>query len=287
MIRRFVACSSLVILAAGSSAQQPAAPAKTQPQKSPTAAAKTPAKTSATTSSAPASAASKAAKTPVKAPAKAGSAPAPATPKEKFSYALGMNFSLGMKQSNLDIDLEVFLRGLRDAHAGASTQMTRQEMAEVLTRAQQEMQAKQEGQQKLLAEKNKREGDAFLAQNKARPGVVTLPSGLQYEIITPGAGPSPKTSDAVTVHYRGTLIDGTEFDSSYKRGEPATFSLSGGLIKGWLEALPLMKVGAKWKLYVPSEQAYGEQQRGQFITPHSVLVFEIELLAIKEPAAQK
>ncbi len=274
---RFAAINLTLALAFTAAAQQPATPAKT-PAKSTTATGQTPAK-------APAKAP---AKSPTKASSKAAAAPAAplATDKEKFSYALGMNIAKGMKLQNIDVDLEILMRGLRDAHTGAPTQMTVQEMGDTLNRRQQEMQAKAQEQQRLAGEKNKREGEAFLAQNKARPGVVTLPSGLQYEVITEGTGPTPKATDMVTTHYRGTLIDGTEFDSSYKRGEPVTFSV-GGVIKGWTEALQLMKVGSKWKLYIPSELAYGAQQRGQHITPNSTLLFEIELLAIKEPAAQK
>lgn len=276
MNRPLTAISITLALAIATSAQQPATPAKS-PAKSTTAAGQTPAK-------APAKAP---AKSPSKAPSKAAAPAAPlATDKDKFSYALGMNIAKGMKLQNIDVDLEILMRGLRDAHTGSPTQLTVQEMGDVLNRRQQEMQAKAQEQQRLAGEKNKREGDAFLAQNKARPGVVTLPSGLQYEVITEGTGPAPKATDMVTTHYRGTLIDGTEFDSSYKRGEPVTFSV-GGVIKGWTEALQLMKVGSKWKLYIPSELAYGAQQRGQHITPNSTLLFEIELLAIKEPAAQK
>lgn len=276
MNRPLTAISITLALAISTSAQQPATPAKA-PAKSTTAAGQTPAKVPA---KAPA-------KSPSKAPSKAAAPAAPlATDKEKFSYALGMNTSQLIKAQNIDVDVEALLRGLRDAHTGSQTQLTKQEMAEVLTKRQQEMQAKAQEQQRLAGEKNKREGDAFLAQNKARPGVVTLPSGLQYEVITEGTGPTPKATDMVTTHYRGTLIDGTEFDSSYKRGEPVTFSV-GGVIKGWTEALQLMKVGSKWKLYIPSDLAYGAQQRGQYITPNSTLLFEIELLAIKEPAAQK
>jgi FKBP-type peptidyl-prolyl cis-trans isomerase len=288
MMRRLLAICFVTVFAAGaSSAQQPA---KADAAKAPAGGAQTPAKAPAKSSAATATPA-KTAKAPAKAPAKA--APALATQKQKLSYALGMNFGLSMKQSAMQVDFDSFVRGLVDQFKGQKTQLSPSQMAEILTQAQQEMQARQqaeqarqEEQQKVLGEKNKREGDAFLAQNKARPGVVTLPSGLQYEIVTPGDGPTPKATDTVTTHYRGTLIDGTEFDSSYKRGQPASFSV-GGVIKGWTEALQLMKVGAKWKLYIPASLAYGEQQRGQHITPNSVLIFDIELLAIKEPLAQK
>ncbi len=270
-MRRILPGLVIFLVAAVAQAQQPTSPAKTP--------AKAPAKS---TSAAPAKTAGKA---PAKAAAKAPAAGAPAlvTPKDKFSYALGMNISQGMKAQELDINIDLLLRGLRDMHTGAPTAITPQEMGDILIRARQEIDNKRLADQRAAGEKNKVAGEAFLAKNKQRPGVVTLPSGLQYEVITPGTGASPKATDTVTVHYRGTLIDGTEFDSSYKRNEPATFSLAGGLIKGWIEAVQLMKVGAKWKLYVPASLAYNEQQRGQLITPYSTLVFEIELLGIKEP----
>ena len=197
-----------------------------------------------------------------------------------------MNISLGLKAQGVEIDPEIVARGFRDQHAGSATQLSAQEMGEILTRAQQQMQARQAEQQKIMGDKNRLEGAAFLEKNKARAGVVTLPSGLQYEVITAGTGPSPKSTDTVTTHYRGTLINGTEFDSSYKRGEPASFPVT-GVIRGWTEALQLMKVGAKWRLFIHAELAYGDRQRGQHITPNSVLVFEIELLAIKDAAAAK
>ncbi len=296
MTRTFLTGLAALALACSCSAQQSKAPAepaakKTTAPQSKSPAATTPAKSSAGTATAvgqsagtKAPAAAKGA--PGKAPA-AKSAPAPrldlATPKDKFSYSYGAMVGQNIMGQNLDMDVDLFLRGFRDTLGGAATLLTPQEMNDVLNKAQQELRARQQEQQKVLGEKNKREGEAFLAQNRARPGVVTLPSGLQYEEITPGAGPTPKATDTVTTHYRGTLIDGAEFDSSYKRGQPATFAVT-GVIKGWTEALQLMKVGAKWKLYIPANLAYGEQQRGQFITPHSTLVFDIELLGIKEAA---
>jgi FKBP-type peptidyl-prolyl cis-trans isomerase len=239
---------------------------------------------------APAAKSTTPAKSPKGAPGKsaaAKSAPAPNpkldTSKDKFSYSYGAMVGQNIKGQNLDLDMDLFLRGFRDSLGGVATLLTPQEMNDVLNKAQQELRARQQEQQKVMGEKNRREGEAFLAQNRARPGVVTLPSGLQYEEVTPGAGPTPKATDTVTTHYRGTLIDGTEFDSSYKRGQPASFAVT-GVIKGWTEALQLMKVGAKWKLYIPAHLAYGEQQRGQLITPNSTLVFDIELLGIKEAA---
>lgn len=277
MTKRITFCSMALTLTVAAHAQQPAAPAKTAPTKASTAAqspAKAPSKT--------------AAKSPAKAaPAKAATAAAiPSSQKEKFSYALGTTIGQNLKSQPVEVDLETLLRGVRDAHAGAKLLLSEQEMTDAMNRARQEAMAKQQEQQKGAGEKNKREGDAFLAQNKARAGVTTLPSGLQCEELKPGTGAMPKATDTVTTHYRGTLIDGTEFDSSYKRNEPASFAVT-GVIRGWTEALQLMKVGAKWKLYIPASLAYGEQQRGPVIGPNSVLVFEIELLAIKDAAAPK
>ena len=203
------------------------------------------------------------------------------TPKEKQSYALGMNIGDTLRRQSIDVDLAILSQGVKDAIAGGKTQMTEEEAGAMLTQLQNEVRAKQEEKQKQLAATNKAEGDAFLAANKAKDGVVTTPSGLEYKILTPGNGPKPSVTDTVTVNYRGTLINGKEFDSSYKRGQPATFPI-GGVIKGWTEALQLMPVGSKWELFVPASLAYGEQQRGPDITPNSALIFEVELLSIQE-----
>jgi FKBP-type peptidyl-prolyl cis-trans isomerase FklB len=159
--------------------------------------------------------------------------------------------------------------------------MTEQEIKETVTALQKDLQVKQQEQVKVLAEKNKKEGEAFLAGNKKKQGVITMPSGLQYKIMTDGKGKSPKATDMVTVNYKGTLIDGTEFDSSYKRGQPATFNVN-GVIPGWTEALQLMKEGSKWQLFVPSNLAYGERGAGGPIGPNAVLIFEVELISIKK-----
>jgi FKBP-type peptidyl-prolyl cis-trans isomerase len=285
MIKRMTLCFAALFLATAAGAQQPAAasktpaPAKTAASKSGTAA-PTPAK-------APAAAPAKApAKAAAKGPAKAAPGPALTTYEEKFSYALGLSIGQSVKAQAMNVEQERLLRGVRDGVSGATPLLSPQELTEVQNRARAEAATRQEELQRAVAEKNKQEGDAFLEKNKARPGVVTLPSGLQYEVVQEGTGPFPKATDTVTTHYRGTLIDGTEFDSSYKRGQPATFAV-GGVIKGWTEALQLMKVGSKWKLCIPAALAYGMQQRGQLITPNSVLLFDLELLAIKEPAAPK
>ncbi len=201
------------------------------------------------------------------------------TQKDKLSYAIGMDMGGSLKRNAIDVDIDALVKGLKDALAGGKMMMTEQEQRETLMAFQKEFQAKQQEKMKTLAEKNKKEGEAFLAENKKKPGVKTLPSGLQYKVITEGKGASPKETDTVTVNYRGTLIDGTEFDSSYKRNEPATFPVK-GVIKGWTEALQLMKVGAKWQLFVPSSLAYGERGAGGVIGPNATLIFEVELLKI-------
>ncbi len=243
-------------------AQQPGAPApKTQPapaaKAQPTPAAKLP-----------------------EAPAAKSQASAFATQKEKASYALGMSIGDNFHRQGVDIDPEVLLHGLKDALAG-KTLMTEEEARATLAQLQTEMRTKQEEMRKEAAEKNKKEGDAFLAANKAKQGVVTLPSGLQYKILTPGTGPKPTATDTVSCNYRGTLINGTEFDSSYKRGQPTKFPV-GGVIKGWTEALQLMPVGSKWQLVIPPDLAYGDRGAGPDIGPGATLVFEVELLSIQE-----
>jgi FKBP-type peptidyl-prolyl cis-trans isomerase FklB len=159
--------------------------------------------------------------------------------------------------------------------------LSEQEVRETLAAFQTEMTAKQAELAKKMGEKNKKEGEAFLAENQKKEGVKTLPSGLQYRVIQAGTGKSPKATDEVTAHYRGTLIDGTEFDSSYRRGKPETLPI-GGVIAGWTEALQLMQEGAKWQLFVPSNLAYGERGAGRDIGPQATLIFEIELISIQE-----
>ncbi len=202
--------------------------------------------------------------------------------KDKVGYSIGINFGSSLKQDGVDVNIEALIAGLRDAFAGAAPQLSAEEQKVTLQAFQQEMMAKAAEQRTAQGGKAKKEGEDFLAANKGKEGVKTLPSGLQYKIITEGAGEQPKSTDQVTVNYKGTLIDGTEFDSSYKRGEPATFGVD-QVIKGWTEALPLMKTGAKWQLFIPSELAYGERGAGRNIPPHSALVFEVELLGVKKP----
>jgi FKBP-type peptidyl-prolyl cis-trans isomerase FklB len=202
------------------------------------------------------------------------------TQKDKLSYTIGVNVGRNMKQLPSEIDLETFMKGFKDAFSGAKTILTNEEMQAVMVAFQKEMSAKQAEKLKALGEKNKKEGEAFLEENKKKKDVKTLASGLQYKVLKEGTGKIPKSTDKVSVHYKGTLIDGTEFDSSYKRKEPTTFPVT-GVIPGWTEALQLMKVGSKWQLFVPSKLAYGERAAGPNIGPNSVLIFEIELLEIK------
>ena len=205
------------------------------------------------------------------------------TQKDKVSYAIGLDVGTGLKKNEVDVDPDIVARAIKDILAGNKPLMTEQEVKTTITDLQKELQAKQQERMKTLGDKNKKEGEAFLAQNKTKDGVKTLPSGLQYKVITEGKGKFPKSSDTVTVQYKGTLIDGTEFDSSYKRGQAATFPV-GGVIKGWTEALQLMKEGSKWQLFIPSDLAYGVSgTQGGPIGPNAVLIFEVELVSIKAP----
>jgi FKBP-type peptidyl-prolyl cis-trans isomerase FklB len=244
----------------------------------------------ATTPAAPAATTPKAATT-TKTPAKTGTAAKSATAaqvlttrKEKFSYALGMNIGTGLagnlKKQSVEFDPNLVSQGLKDTLAGAKPRMTEAEAQAVLTEVQNELKKQAQEKAQQAAASNKTEGDAFLAANKAKEGVVTLPSGLQYKILTAGTGPKPAATDSVVCNYRGTLINGTEFDSSYKRGQPATFGV-GQVIKGWTEALQLMPVGSKWQLVIPGNLAYGERgAAGGEIGPNAALIFEVELLSI-------
>jgi len=200
--------------------------------------------------------------------------------KEKTSYIIGINMGNNIKQLPMQLDQDLLIKGFKDALSGAKPQLSDEEMRRVMTALQKEMAAKQAEIMKTVGEKNKKEGEVFLAENKKKEGVKTLPSGLQYKVVKEGTGKIPKATDKVSTHYQGTLIDGTEFDSSYQRGEPATFPVN-GVIPGWTEALQLMKVGSKWQLFVPSKLAYGERGAGPKIGPNAVLIFTVELLAIK------
>jgi FKBP-type peptidyl-prolyl cis-trans isomerase len=200
----------------------------------------------------------------------------------RVSYALGMMAGHQWKQQDLGFDPDVYVHGIKDALAGGAMLLTPEEAQAAIEAFKKEYTAAQQQKRVTQGAKNKTDGDVYLAANKSQPGVTTLPDGLQYIVLTNGTGALPTASDTVTVNYRGTLIDGTEFDSSYKRGQPATFPV-GGVIHGWTEALQKMTVGSKWKLFIPSELAYGEQGRPG-IPPNSVLIFEVELLDTKSPA---
>jgi len=202
------------------------------------------------------------------------------TQKDKASYAIGLNVGKNLHRDSIDVDPKIVLRGLEDALAGGKTLLTDDEAKAALMALQEDVRKNQEEKRQALIQTNKEQGDAFLAANSKKEGVVTLPSGLQYKILTAGSGPKPTASDSVVCNYRGTLLDNTEFDSSYKRGQPATFAVS-QVIKGWTEALQLMPVGSKWQLFIPPDLAYGERAQGSDIGPNSTLIFEVELLSIQ------
>lgn len=207
--------------------------------------------------------------------------PAPlATGKARLSYAMGMDLGNQLKARSVDIDPAVFARGLGDALAGGQTLLTEAEAKAVISELQKAMAVQQAAAARTTGEKNKAEGEAFLAANKAKEGVVTLPSGLQYRILTPGSGKLPTLEDTVVCHYRLQLVGGKEVDSSRQRGQPITIPVKGS-IKGWTEVLQLMPVGSTWQVFVPSALAYGERGGGADIGPNATLVFEIELIAIK------
>jgi FKBP-type peptidyl-prolyl cis-trans isomerase FklB len=201
------------------------------------------------------------------------------SPQGQTSYALGVNIGSSLRADGIAIDGNAFLKGVQDAIANAKPAMSEQQMSALLSQLQSDIRARRIQQQAKAAATNKAEGEAFLKTNGTRPGVKTLPSGLQYQVLTAGTGPVPKPSDTVVCNYRGTLIDGTEFDSSAKHGGPASFPVE-GVIGGWTEALQLMPVGSKWRLFVPAALAYGERGAGEDIGPNAVLVFDIELISI-------
>lgn len=200
--------------------------------------------------------------------------------KAKVSYGIGMSLGTDFKAQGIEIDPDVMAQAIKDVTTGGKTLMTEEEVRKVITDFQKEVVAKQEAKAKEGGNKNLKDGETFLAENSKKEGIVTLPSGLQYKVEKKGAGKKPGPSDSVTVHYKGTLIDGTEFDSSYKRGEPVSFPV-GGVIPGWTEALQLMEEGSKWQLFIPAKLAYGERGAGAQIGPNSTLVFDVELLKVK------
>ncbi len=199
---------------------------------------------------------------------------------DSVSYAIGFDFGKNLKAQDVDLNADIVAQAIKDAKDTSIHIMTDEQIKSVMMSFQKEVMAKQEAKNKALGEKNKADGEKFLAENKSKPGVVTLPSGLQYKVISMGSGPKPKDDQMVVLNYRGTLIDGTVFDDSYKRGEPAMFPVK-GVIKGFTEALPLMPIGSKWQLFIPSDLAYGERAAGPQIAPYATLIFEIELLDAK------
>ncbi|MGA9119475.1 MAG: FKBP-type peptidyl-prolyl cis-trans isomerase [Bacteroidota bacterium] len=201
--------------------------------------------------------------------------------KDSVSYGIGFNIGRNLHKDSIEVEYDALVAGMRDALADSGKRILSQGAVDSTMMAfQNEMKEKQMNSMQAEAAKNQAEGEAFLAANKTKEGVVTLPDGLQYKVIKDGTGPKPKANQTVSVHYRGMLLNGQEFDSSYKRGEPATFPV-GGLIKGWTEALQMMKVGSKWTIWIPSDLAYGERGAGGVIPPNATLVFEMELLAVK------
>jgi FKBP-type peptidyl-prolyl cis-trans isomerase FklB len=203
--------------------------------------------------------------------------------KDKVSYSMGFNTGNSWKRNGIetnDIDTAVFLQGLRDSLGSKEALVPEKENRDTMTAFQSEIRTRQAEKRRVQGEKNKKEGEAFLAENKTKPGVQTLPDGLQYKILKEGTGPKPTSNDVVMVNYRGTFIDGTEFDSSAKHGQPAKFGVR-GVIKGWTEALQMMPTGSKWQLFIPSDLAYGERGFGPNIGPSATLIFDIELVSIE------
>ncbi len=205
------------------------------------------------------------------------------TQKDRDSYSFGVDVVRNLKRQRIEVNSDLFLKGIKDAFSGGNLLMTDEEIRKTIATHQAELKQKRTKARATLgkeSEENKKEGEAFMAENGKKEGIVTLPSGLQYKILKAGDGNKPTDADTVEVHYRGTLINGTEFDSSYAKGRPATFMVS-GTIPGWREALKLMPVGSKWQLFVLSRLAYGPREIPPYIGPNATLIFEVELLAIK------
>ena len=202
-----------------------------------------------------------------------------ATDKEKLSYAIGMSIGFNMQEQGVDVEPSALAKGLESTLSGTETLLSQEEMIQVLSAYQQQKQTEMMAQMAEEAEKNGKLSQEYLAENAKKDGVITTESGLQYKVLTQGTGPAPTGDSMVQVHYRGNLVDGTEFDSSYERGEPATFPLN-NVIPGWTEALKMMKEGDKWILVIPPELAYGERGAPPVIPPNSALIFEVELLKV-------
>jgi FKBP-type peptidyl-prolyl cis-trans isomerase len=215
-----------------------------------------------------------------------GEEPVPLKEKgERVSYAIGVNVGVNLgndfKNKSIEVNTDMFMKGMKDALTGGKRLLTDDEIEETMMAFSAELASKRAEAAKKAAEKNKQDGELFLAENRKKDGVKSLPSGLQYKVIAEGSGKNPKSTDTVTVNYEGTLINGNEFDSSYRRGEPVTFPVN-EVIPGWTEALQLMKEGAKWQLFIPSNLAYGEGGAGDVIGPNTTLIFKVELIAIQE-----
>ena len=206
------------------------------------------------------------------------------TPEQRLSYGVALGLGRNMANDGMTIDVDAFAAGLRDALSGAAQKLSDEDIQAEMVAFQQRIDAEREANSQALGQANAAAAAVFLTENGAREGVLTTPSGLQYEVLEAGAGSSPGADDRVQVHYRGTLLDGTEFDSSYARGEPVVFGV-GQVISGWTEALQLMQVGAKYKLFIPSDLAYGAGGAGDLIGPNAALIFEVELLDIPSQQA--
>ncbi len=213
-------------------------------------------------------------------PASAGQPGELNTPKDKVSYGIGVDVARNFQRLGIDVDVDVLARAMRDVFGGNKLAMTDEELRSVMTAYQNELRQKAVAAMRKSAEDNQKEGDAFLEENKKKDGVVTLPSGLQYKVLKAGTGKTPTETDTVEVNYRGTLINGTEFDSSARLGKPLELKVN-GVIPGWQEALKLMPVGSKWQLFIPPQLAYGGRAPSREIGPNATLIFEVELVAIK------
>lgn len=201
--------------------------------------------------------------------------------KDKMSYSVGVDIGNSLKNLPVSVNLDLVVRGINDVLSASKFLMTEQEIQETMTVLQKELMARYTEQMKVIGEKNKKEGELFLDANKKKEGVIILPSGVQYRVLKAGTGKTPTDDDTVTVHYRGILTDRTEFDNSYRRGQPATFAIK-GIVPGWREALKLMQEGAKWEICIPPNLAYGERGVGSQIGPNATLIFEVELISIQE-----
>ena len=202
------------------------------------------------------------------------------TYEEKVSYGLGVDFARTLKRTGVVFDGDILLRGIRDEFTGGKLLMTEKELRAIMSTHHGEMERKREEAQKAVAEANRQMGEAFLAENRTQEGVVTLPSGLQYKILRQGSGRKPTEADTIECHYRGLLVNGTEFHSTYRNGRPATFKVQ-GLIPGWAEAVKLMPLGSKWQLFIPPELAYGERGSTRHVGPNTTIILELELLGIR------